>query len=292
MSSNILKLGIPKGSLEDATVNLFAKAGYNIKIKSRSYFPSIDDNEIECMLIRAQEIARYVQNGVLDAGLTGKDWIQENRADVVEIADLVYSKTSSRPVRWVLAVPNESPIQSVKDLQGKRVATEAVNMTVDYLKKHGVTADVEFSWGATEVKPPKLVDAIVEITETGSSLRANNLRIIETLMESNTKFVMNKEAYDNPWKKQKVERLVLMLQSAMAANGQVGLMMNVPKNKLDAVMKILPEGKKPTIAELTDSNWMDLSVILEERLVREIAPDLKAIGVEDIVEYSINKIIH
>ena len=292
MSSNILKLGIPKGSLEEATVNLFAKAGYNIKIKSRSYFPSIDDNEIECMLIRAQEIARYVQNGVLDAGLTGKDWIQENRADVVEIADLVYSKTSSRPVRWVLAVPNESPIQSVKDLQGKRIATEAVNMTVDYLKKHGVTADVEFSWGATEVKPPKLVDAIVEITETGSSLRANNLRIIETLMESNTKFVMNKEAYDNPWKKQKVERLVLMLQSAMAANGQVGLMMNVPKNKLDEVMKILPEGKKPTIAELTDSNWMDLTVILEERLVREIAPNLKAIGVEDIVEYSINKIIH
>jgi ATP phosphoribosyltransferase len=292
MNSNILKLGIPKGSLEEATVNLFAKAGYNIKIKSRSYFPSIDDNEIECMLIRAQEIARYVQNGVLDAGLTGKDWVQENRADVVEIADLVYSKTSSRPVRWVLAVPNESPIQSVKDLQGKRVATEAVNMTVDYLKKHGVTADVEFSWGATEVKPPKLVDAIVEITETGSSLRANNLRIIETLMESNTKFVMNKEAYDNPWKKQKVERLVLMLQSAMAANGQVGLMMNVPKNKLDEVMKILPEGKKPTIAELTDSNWMDLTVILEERLVREIAPDLKAIGVEDIVEYSINKIIH
>ena len=291
MSSKILKLGIPKGSLEEATVNLFAKAGYNIKIKSRSYFPSIDDNEIECMLIRAQEIARYVQNGVLDAGLTGKDWIQENRADVVEIADLVYSKTSPRPVRWVLAVPNKSPIQSVKDLQGKRIATEAVNMTVDYLKKHGVTADVEFSWGATEVKAPKLVDAIVEITETGSSLRANNLRIIETLMESNTKFVMNKGAYDNPWKKQKVERLVLMLQSAMAANGQVGLMMNVPKNKLDEVMKILPEGKKPTIAELTDSNWMDLTVILEERLVREIAPDLKSIGVEDIVEYSINKII-
>ena len=292
MSSNILKLGIPKGSLEEATVNLFAKAGYSIKIKSRSYFPSIDDNEIECMLIRAQEIARYVENGVLDAGLTGKDWVQENRADVVEIADLIYSKTSSQPVRWVLAVPNESPIQSVKDLQGKRIATEAVNMTVDYLKKHGVTADVEFSWGATEVKPPKLVDAIVEITETGSSLRANNLRIIETLMESNTKFVMNKVAYGNPWKKKKVERLVLMLQSAMAANGQVGLMMNVPKNKLDEVMKILPEGKRPTIAELTDSNWMDLTVILEEKLVREIAPDLKALGVEDIVEYSINKIIH
>ena len=291
MSNNILKLGIPKGSLEEATVNLFAKAGYTIKIKSRSYFPSIDDNEIECMLIRAQEIARYVENGVLDAGLTGKDWVQENRADVVEIADLVYSKTSSRPVRWVLAVPNESPIESIKDLQGKRIATEAVNMTVDYLKKQGVTADVEFSWGATEVKPPKLVDAIVEITETGSSLRANNLRIVETLMESNTKFIMNKEAYSDPWKKQKVERLVLMLQSAMAASGQVGLMMNVPKNKLQEVMKILPEGKKPTIAELTDSSWMDLTIILEEKLVREIAPELKAIGVEDIVEYSINKII-
>ena len=291
MSSNMLKLGIPKGSLEEATVSLFAKAGYNIKIKSRSYFPSIDDNEIECMLIRAQEIARYVENGVIDAGLTGKDWVQENRADVIEIADLVYSKASSRPVRWVLAVPNESPIQSIKDLQGKRIATEAVNMTTDYLKKHGVAADVEFSWGATEVKPPKLVDAIVEITETGSSLRANNLRIVETLMESNTKFVMNKEAYNNPWKKQKVERLVLMLKSAMAASGQVGLMMNVPKNKLNEVMKILPKGKKPTIAELTDSNWMDLTVILEEKLVREIAPDLKAIGVEDIVEYSINKII-
>ena len=291
MSSNILKLGIPKGSLEDATVNLFAKAGYNIKIKSRSYFPSIDDDEIECMLIRAQEIARYVENGVIDAGLTGKDWIQENRADVVEIADLVYSKTSSRPVRWVLAVPNESPIQSIKDLQGKRIATEAVNMTVDYLKKHGVTADVEFSWGATEVKPPKLVDAIVEITETGSSLKANNLRIVETLMESNTKFIMNKEASNDSWKKQKVDRLVLMLKSAMAANGQVCLMMNVPKNKLEEVVKILPEGKKPTIAELTDPNWVDLTVVLEERLVREIAPDLKTIGVEDIVEYSINKII-
>ena len=292
MSGNVLKLGIPKGSLEEATVNLFAKAGYNIKIKSRSYFPSIDDEEIECMLIRAQEIARYVENGVLDAGLTGKDWVQENRADVVEIADLVYSKTSARPVRWVLAVPNDSSIQSIKDLQGKRIATEAVNMTVDYLKKHGVTAEVEFSWGATEVKPPKLVDAIVEVTETGSSLRANNLRIIETIMESNTKFVMNKDAYNDSWKKEKVDRLVLMLQSAMAANGKVGLMMNVPKDKINDVMKILPPGKKPTVAELTDPKWVDLSVILEEKLVREIAPDLKRAGVEDIVEYSLNKIIY
>jgi ATP phosphoribosyltransferase len=292
MSDNVLKLGIPKGSLEEATVNLFAKAGYDIKIKSRSYFPSIDDEEIECMLIRAQEIARYVENGVLDAGLTGKDWVQENRADVVEIADLVYSKTSTRPVRWVLAVPNDSSIQSIKDLQGKRIATEAVNMTTDYLKKHGVTAEVEFSWGATEVKPPKLVDAIVEVTETGSSLRANNLRIIETIMESNTKFVMNKDAYNDSWKKEKVDRLVLMLQSAMAANGKVGLMMNVPKDKINDIMKILPPGKKPTVAELTDPKWVDLSVILEEKLVREIAPDLKRAGVEDIVEYSLNKIIY
>jgi ATP phosphoribosyltransferase len=292
MSGNVLKLGIPKGSLEEATVNLFAKAGYNIKIKSRSYFPSIDDEEIECMLIRAQEIARYVENGVLDAGLTGKDWVQENRADVVEIADLIYSKTSARPVRWVLAVPNDSSIQSIKDLQGKRIATEAVNMTVDYLKKHGVTAEVEFSWGATEVKPPKLVDAIVEVTETGSSLRANNLRIIETIMESNTKFVMNKDAYNDSWKKEKVDRLVLMLQSAMAANGKVGLMMNAPKDKIKDIMKILPAGKKPTVAELTDPKWVDLSVILEEKLVREIAPDLKRAGVEDIVEYSLNKIIY
>jgi len=292
MNSNILKLGIPKGSLEEATVNLFAKAGYDIKIKSRSYFPLIDDSEIECLLIRAQEIARYVESGVIDAGLTGKDWVQENRADIVEIADLVYSKASSRPVRWVLAVPNESSIQSVKDLQGKRIATEAVNMTVDYLNKYGVTADVEFSWGATEVKPPKLVDAIVEITETGSSLKANNLRIIETIMESNIKFIMNKGGFSNSWKKQKVEKLVLLLKSAMAANERVGLMMNVPKNKVDEVINILPEKKKPTIADLSDPNWVDLTVILEEKLVREIVPDLKAIGVEDIVEYTINKIVY
>ena len=292
MSGKVLKLGIPKGSLEEATVKLFAKAGYNITISSRSYFPSIDDDEIECMLIRAQEIARYVADGVLDAGLTGKDWVMENRADVVEIADLIYYKQSSKPVRWVLAVPNDSDIHSVKDLQGKRIATEAVNMTVDYLTKHGVTAHVEFSWGATEVKPPKLVDAIVEITETGSSLRANNLRIVDTLMESTTKFIMNKDSHQDEWKQDKVNRLVLMLKSAMAANGQVGLMMNVPKSQLDAVMKILPQGKKPTIAELTDKDWVDLSIIIEEKMVREIAPDLKRAGAEDIVEYPLNKIIH
>lgn len=292
MSGNVLKLGIPKGSLEEATVKLFAKAGYNITIKSRSYFPSIDDEEIECMLIRAQEIPRYVADGVLDAGLTGKDWVMENRVDVVEIADLVYSKQSSRPVRWVLAVPNDSPIKTAKDLQGKRIATEAVNMTTDYLKKFGVTAHVEFSWGATEVKAPKLVDAIVEITETGSSLRANNLRIVDTIMESTTKFIMNKTAHKDEWKLNKVNRLVLMLKGAMAANGKVGLMMNVPKSKLDTIMKILPSGMKPTMAELSDKNWMDLTVVIDEQLVRNLVPDLKQAGAEDIVEYPLNKIIH
>jgi ATP phosphoribosyltransferase len=292
MSGNVLKLGIPKGSLEEATVNLFAKAGYQIKISSRSYFPSIDDDEIECMLIRAQEIARYVADGVLDAGLTGKDWVLENRVDVEDVADLVYSKVSARPVRWVLAVPNDSPIKTVKDLQGKRIATEVVNMTTDYLKKHGVTASVEFSWGATEVKPPKLADAIVEVTETGNSLRANNLRILDTLMESNTKFIMNKDAFKDEWKKNKVDRLVLMLKGAMAANKKVGMMMNVPRKSLDAVMKILPPEVKPTLANLTDENWVDLTVILEEKLVREIVPDLKSAGAEDIVEFPLNKIIH
>ncbi len=291
MSGNVLKLGIPKGSLEEATVKLFAKAGYQIKISSRSYFPTIDDDEIECMLIRAQEIARYVADGVLDAGLTGKDWVMENRVEVEDIADLVYSKASARPVRWVLAVPNDSDIKSVKDLEGKRIATEAVNMTTDYLKKHGVTALVEFSWGATEVKPPKLADAIVEVTETGNSLRANNLRILDTIMESNTKFIMNKAAFQDEWKRNKVDRLVLMLKGAMAANQKVGLLMNTPKSALDAIMKILPPGIKPTVAELSDPQWVDLTVILEEKLVRDIVPDLKTAGAEDIVEFPLNKVI-
>ena len=292
MSGNVLKLGIPKGSLEEATVKLFGRAGYNIRIKSRSYFPSIDDDEIECMLIRAQEIARYVADGVLDAGLTGKDWILENRADVEESAPLVYSKVSARPVRWVLAVPNDSKIQYVKDLQGKRIATEVVNLTTDWLKDNGVTANVEFSWGATEVKAPKLVDAIVEVTETGSSLKANNLRIVDTLMESTTRFIMNKEASKDKWKRNKVDRLVLMLQGAMAANGRVGLMMNAPKQNLDAIINIFPPGKKPTISELSNKSWVALNVILEEKLVRDFVPDLKNAGAEDIVEYPLNKIIH
>ncbi|CAI2719596.1 ATP phosphoribosyltransferase [Nitrospina watsonii] len=292
MSGNVLKLGIPKGSLQDATAALFEKAGWKIKFSSRSYYPTIDDDEIECLLIRAQEIARYVADGVLDAGLTGKDWVQENRVEVKEIADLVYSKTSSRPVRWVIAVPNDSAINNVKDLQGKRIATEAVNMTVDFLKQHGVTASVEFSWGATEVKPPKLADAIVEITETGSSLRANNLRIIDTIMESNTKFIMNKDSFKDDWKRNKVERIVLMLKGAMAANQKVGIMMNVPRKEMEAVMKILPRDIKPTISDLTDTDWVDLMVILEEKLVREIVPDLKKAGAEDIVEFPLNKLIH
>jgi len=292
MSGKVLKLGIPKGSLEEATVKLFARAGYNIKIKSRSYFPSIDDDEIECMLIRAQEIARYVADGVLDAGLTGKDWIMENRADVDEIAPLVYSKVSARPVRWVLAVPNDSSIQTVKDLQGKRIATEVINLTTDWLRGHGVTANVEFSWGATEVKAPKLVDAIVEVTETGSSLKANNLRIVDTLMESTTRFIMNKAANQDAWKRNKVDRLVMMLQGAMAANGKVGLMLNAPKDKLDEIIKIFPSGKKPTVSELSDPKWVAINVILEEKLVRVYVPDLKKVGAEDIVEYPLNKIIH
>ena len=292
MSGKVLKLGIPKGSLEEATVKLFARAGYNIRIKSRSYFPSIDDDEIECMLIRAQEIARYVADGVLDAGLTGKDWIMENRADVEEIAPLVYSKVSARPVRWVLAVPNDSSIKTVKDLQGKRIATEVINLTTDWLKGHGVTASVEFSWGATEVKAPKLVDAIVEVTETGSSLKANNLRIVDTLMESTTRFIMNKTANQDAWKRNKVDRLVMMLQGAMAANGKVGIMLNAPKDKLDEITKIFPSDKKPTVSELNDPKWVAINVILEEKLVRDFVPDLKKAGAEDIVEYPLNKIIH
>ena len=292
MSGKVLKLGIPKGSLEEATVKLFARAGYNIRIKNRSYFPSIDDDEIECMLIRAQEIARYVADGVLDAGLTGKDWIMENRADVEEIAPLVYSKVSARPVRWVLAVPKDSSIQTVQDLQGKRIATEVINLTTDWLEGHGVTANVEFSWGATEVKAPKLVDAIVEVTETGSSLKANNLRIVDTLMESTTRFIMNKTANQDAWKRNKVDRLVMMLQGALAANGKVGLMLNAPKDKLEEIVKILPPGKKPTVSELNDSKWVAINVILEEKLVRDFVPDLKKAGAEDIVEYPLNKIIH
>jgi len=289
--SNILKLGIPAGSLQEATADLFKRSGYNISFRSRSYFPSIDDLEIECMLIRAQEMARYVQDGVLDAGLTGYDWVLETNADVTEVAELVFSKVSRRPVRWVLCVPENSPIQTVKDLEGKRIATEAVGLTTQYLAKHGVTANVEFSWGATEVKPPKLADAIVEVTETGNSLRANNLRIVDEILQSTTRFIANNDAYLDPWKKQKIDDLVLMLKGTMAAFGKVGLMMNVPRECLKKVLTLLPALQQPTVSTLADENWVDVQTIIDESLVRTLIPRLKTAGAKGIVEFPLNKII-
>jgi ATP phosphoribosyltransferase len=290
MSDNVLKLGIPAGSLQEATAALFLRAGFKISFASRSYYPTIDDPEIHCTLIRAQEMARYVQDGSLDCGLTGKDWIEENDADVHEVAELVFSKVSRRPVRWVLAVPNDSPIRDVKDLEGKRIATEVVNLTRRWLAKHGVTAKVEFSWGATEVKPPRLADAIVEVTETGSSLKANNLRIVCDLMQSTTRFVANHAAYKDPWKREKIDDIVLLLRGAMAAEGRVGLMMNVPKASLDAVLALMPD-RKPTISGLSDPGWVDVMVILAEDMVRRLIPRLKRAGASAIVEFPLNKII-
>ncbi len=286
-----LKLGIPKGSLENATVDLFRKAGFTITTSTRSYFPSIDDPEIECMLIRAQEMARYVEDGVLDAGLTGYDWVVENDADVVTVADLVYAKQSFGKVRWVLAVPEASPIQSAQDLEGKIIATELVGATRRYLAKHGVTAKVEFSWGATEVKPPDLADAIVEVTETGSSLRANKLRIVETVMESNTQMVANKKAWADPWKRQKLEDMKMLLDGAIAALGKVGLMLNVQKAQLAAVLGVLPALKNPTVSPLSDGEWFAVNTILDESTVRTIIPRLKQAGAQGIVEYPLNKIV-
>jgi ATP phosphoribosyltransferase len=291
MGEQVLKLGIPAGSLQEATAQLFRKAGYQITYASRNYYPSIDDPELHCTLIRAQEMPRYVQDGSLDCGLTGYDWILENDARVVELAELVFSKVSKRPVRWVLAVPNDSPVHSVKDLQGKRIATEVVGLTTRWLAQQGVTAHVEFSWGATEVKPPKLADAIVEVTETGSSLRANNLRIIAELLQSTTRFITNERAYADPWKKQKMDDLVLMLQGAMAAEGKVGLMMNVRKADLPAVLGILPALQKPTVSSLSDEAWVAVNTILDENIVRHIIPQLKQAGARGIVEYPLNKII-
>ena len=286
-----LKLGIPKGSLENATIDLFRRAGFNIGVSSRSYFPSIDDSEIECMLIRAQEMARYVENGVLDAGLTGTDWIAELQADVVRIADLIYSRQSFGKVRWVLAVPESSNIQSVKDLEGKTIATELVGATRRYLSANGVNAKVEFSWGATEVKPPVLADAIVEVTETGSSLRANKLRIVETVLESNTQLIANHTAWGDSWKRRKLEDIRLLLRAAIYATGKVGLMLNVEKANLECVLEALPALKTPTISPLSDGEWLAVNTVLDETTVRTILPRLKEAGAQGIVEYSLNKIV-
>jgi ATP phosphoribosyltransferase len=291
MSDRILKLGIPAGSLQEATGELFRKAGYKLTFASRSYYPNIDDPEIQCTLIRAQEMPRYVQDGSLDCGLTGYDWVLENDAHVRELAELIFSKASKRPVRWVLAVPNDSAIHSVHDLQGKRVATEVVHLTRRWLAQQGVEAQVEFSWGATEVKPPRLADAIVEVTETGSSLRANNLRIVTELLQSTTRFICNEGAYADSWKRQKMDDLVLMLLGAMAAEGKVGLMMNVRKVDLPSVLKILPALQTPTVSSLADTEWVAVNTILDEDVVRHIVPQLKQAGARGIVEYPLNKII-
>ncbi len=287
----VLKLGIPAGSLQEATAGLFRKAGYQINFPTRSYYPTIDDPEITCILIRAQEIARYVEDGVMDAGLTGHDWIVENRAKVVEVAELVFSKVSRRPVRWVLAVPQDSSIQGPRGLQGKHIATEAVNLTTDYLKSHGVQAHVEFSWGATEVKPPQLADAIVEVTETGSSLRANNLRIVDTILESTPRLIANTAAWEDGWKRKKIENITLMLRGAIAAEGKVGLMMNVPETHLGDVLKALPALQKPTVSSLANGDWVAVNTVIDESVVRDLIPRLKDAGASGIVEYPLNKII-
>ena len=289
--AGILKLGIPKGSLENATIDLFRRAGFQITVSERSYFPAIDDPNIECMLIRAQEMARYVEDGVLDAGLTGQDWIAESGATVHNVADLVYAKQSFGRVRWVLAVPELSPVQSVRDLEGKVIATELVQTTNRYLAANGVRAKVEFSWGATEVKPPVLADAIVEVTETGSSLRANNLRIVETVIESNTVFIANVDSWNDETKRNQLLDIKMLLEGAINAMGKVGLMLNVEKQDLQAVLAVLPALKKPTISNLTDENWLALNTILDEATVRTIVPRLKAAGASGIVEYPLNKIV-
>ncbi len=286
-----LKLGLPKGSLQDTTLELFRRAGYEISVNPRSYFPRIDDEEIECMLIRAQEMARYVEDGILDVGLTGKDWILENGAEVVEVADLIYAKQTFGKVRWVLAVPEGSSFQSVKDLEGKIIATELVKVTERYLAERGVRAKVEFSWGATEVKPPVLADAIVEVTETGSSLRANGLRIVETVLESNTKLIANRAAWQEPWKRQKAETIVILLKGAIEAAGKVGLMLNVRKNDLERVLAVLPALKRPTVSNLSDPEWVAVNTVIDEKTVREIIPRLKAANAQGIVEYPLNKIV-
>ena len=289
--ANKLKLGIPKGSLQDATVALFERAGWRIRADGRSYFPSIDDTDIECMLVRAQEMARYVEHGALDAGLTGNDWVLENQTDVEYITSLTYSKVSRQKVRWVLCVPEDSPFQKPEDLAGKIIATELVEFTKRYFANKNIPVKVEFSWGATEVKPPTLADAIVEVTETGSSLRANRLRIIETLMESETQLIANKAAYQDAWKREKIGNISLMLNAAIAAQGRVGLMLNARKDSLREVLAVLPALNSPTVSQLSDAEWVALNTILEEAEVREVIPKLKAAGATGIVEYPLSKVV-
>jgi ATP phosphoribosyltransferase len=287
-----LKLGIPKGSLQESTVELFARAGWRISVNSRSYFPSIDDHEVECMLVRAQEMARYVGSGALDAGITGKDWILETNGEVREVAELVYAKTSLGRVRWVLAVAEDSPVKSVHDLEGKVIATEAVRLTERYLQGHGVHARVEFSWGATEVKVPQLADAIVEVTETGVSLRANHLRVVDTLLESAPWFIANRASWQDDWKREKIENMVLLLEGAIKAYNRVGLMLNVRRDDLPGVLSALPALRNPTIAQLSDPAWVAINTIVEERTVRQLIPKLKSARAEGIVEYPLNKIVY
>jgi ATP phosphoribosyltransferase len=291
-SSFILRLGLPKGSLQDATLALFAKAGFQISGASRSYKPGVDDPELEIRLLRAQEISRYVEQGFLDAGLTGRDWIEENGSDVESLCDLPFSKASSAPTRWVLAVPDSSPIRSVRDLQGKRIATEAVGLTRRFLEREGVTADIEFSWGATEVKVPDLVDAIVDITETGSSLRANNLRIVATLLESYPQLIANRSALADPWKKGKLSQLVILLQGALAARDKVGLKMNIQEKELQKLLSSLPSLRNPTVSPLAQKGWVAVETVIDEKVVREIIPQLKLLGAEGIIEYPLNKVIY
>ncbi len=286
-----LKLGIPKGSLQDATLDLFSRAGWKIGVSSRSYVPTIDDPEIECLLVRAQEMARYVETGALDAGITGHDWVVETGSNVEELAELIYAKQRLSRVRWVLAVPEDSAIRKPADLAGKIIATEIVRITENYLARHGVTARVDFSWGATEVKVPQLADAIVEVTETGASLRANRLRIIDTVLESATVFVMNRDAAADPWKREKAQNLILMLQGAIAAASKVGLLLNVRRDDLNRVLDVLPALKKPTISTLSDPEWVAVNTIIEESVVRQILPKLKAANAQGIVEYPLNKIV-
>ncbi len=289
--NKILKLGVPKGSLQESTLKLFKKAGYQISVSSRSYYPTFDDPEVDAMLIRAQEMARYVEDGILDCGLTGKDWILEQNADVHEVAELIYAKEGLRPVKWVIAVPIESKIKTIKDLKGKRIATELVGFTKRYLRSKGIKAEVDFSWGATEVKPPHLADAIVELTETGTSLRANNLRVIDTILESNTRFIANKKAWQDKWKKQKMENIVMLLKGALSAEEKVGLKMNVSEKSFRRVMSLLSAMHSPTISQLSDKGWYALEVIIDERVVRDIIPKLKMAGATGIVEYPLSKVI-